>query len=268
MPDTSPNTTLRQLYLELARQLPSVFTFKELAGIFYKHGIIQSPESPYPSYEGSKYDYILNKLSEAQHNEDFLRGVPGIIFDFDEGLVESSLETSQIHWLLKKMGYIQSKEADDHGVTLLEAPDDLSMYANTQTIALQTNERRLVQPNLPTTIQGLVDELNDNISRGNVNAAALLVRKVLTNACFLAMKKAGKETALKNTLGEDLELNTVINLCQQEFKISSKVMARIRSAKWIGDSANHSYLLRINEADVETAITGLRLLLAELFATD
>lgn len=42
-------------------------------------------------------------------------------------------------------------------------------------------------------------------------------------------------------------------------------MSRVRSAKWIGDSANHSYKVKINTTDVETATTGLRLFLDEIF---
>lgn len=52
---------------------------------------------------------------------------------------------------------------------------------------------------------------------------------------------------------------------QKELKISHIVMAKVKISKWIGDSANHSYKLKINESDVELAATGLRIFLEEVF---
>jgi hypothetical protein len=47
----------------------------------------------------------------------------------------------------------------------------------------------------------------------------------------------------------------------KEYGLASQVMSRVTSAKWIGDSANHGYRVKINEADLEHSVTDLRLFL-------
>ncbi len=42
------------------------------------------------------------------------------------------------------------------------------------------------------------------------------------------------------------------------------MVGRITSAKWIGDSANHSYRAKVSEGDLERAVTALGLFLQEI----
>lgn len=120
--------------------------------------------------------------------------------------------------------------------------------------------KRIEIDRLPNKIGMLVEELNDNLDRNNLNSCALLIRKILTISSFLALAKIDKQNLI-----DDKELSTVLGIIQNEFHVDTKLMAKVKSAKWIGDSANHSYHIEINESDVETAATGLRLFLGELF---
>ena len=106
--------------------------------------------------------------------------------------------------------------------------------------------------------------MNDCLDRGNKNAAALLIRKIIQQSVFIAMHKRQKEVKLKTPSGDDVGLHLALDRCRQEYGLSSQVMSRITSAKWIGDSANHSYRVKVNEADLDRAITGLRLFLQEI----
>ena len=81
----------------------------------------------------------------------------------------------------------------------------------------------------------------------------------MTISCFISLDKIGKSSDL-----EGKELNEALSMVQKELKISDRVMSKVKSAKWIGDSANHSYKIKINESDVEVAATGLRIFLEEV----
>lgn len=69
---------------------------------------------------------------------------------------------------------------------------------------------------------------------------------------------------LKGKDGVDVELSTALGTCAREFGISRQTIGRVRSAKWIGDSANHSYRVKITRGDLDECVTALRLLLAEI----
>lgn len=123
---------------------------------------------------------------------------------------------------------------------------------------------RIDTDKLPVDLQAVTNELNDNLERGNKSAAALLIRRILTTTIYLALQKEGKDVLLKDNDGNDLELNSALAVCQKELKVDDRVMKRVRSTKWLTDSANHSYKVKINKSDVEVAATALRLFLDEV----
>jgi hypothetical protein len=255
-------THLRQLYLELASALPSSMTFQDIADMFYKFGIMDKPEKPYPDYPGNKRDYVLEKLS-AGNTRTILESMPDIIWNSANGVDDDkAFDSSSVEWSLKRLGYKKIPEPS--------APEELELYtyelpSNLDEIAkpiLAVGPRRIDEEGLPNQLAEVIHELNDNLDRDNKIASALLVRRALTLATYIAMKRRGKD-GLLHKLGKDVELNAALSLCQQEYQIPAQTIARVRSAKWLSDSANHSYLIKINASDIETAVTGLRIYLAE-----
>jgi hypothetical protein len=98
--------------------------------------------------------------------------------------------------------------------------------------ALRTpSHHRIEVEGLPAQVQELVEELNDNLARGNRNASALLTRKILHTAVFIAMQKRGQEQQLKNAEGEDIDLGPAVDRCKQEYGLSAQIASRVNSAK-------------------------------------
>lgn len=260
-----PIVALRELCSEMAALMQAMYTFKEIADKFYAAGVIPSPESPYPSYDGNKRDYVLEKLHAANDLETYLRHtVPEVIVDAD---LEGGPSTSRAEFLLQRLGYTQ--DPDDvgvqHGVPYYTAPERLPVSSLVAAPARPTT-RRIELSDLPGVVQELVDELEDCLARENWNAAALLTRKIIHQAVFVAMRRRGKADELRSATGDDLELNAALGRCAREYGLSSQVLSRVTSAKWIGDSANHSYRVRVTPADLETAVTGVRLFLQEVLS--
>lgn len=245
----------RRLYNELASLLSGAMKFNELARLFFEFGLIDGPEKPYGQYTGTKADYILEKLLAAQYKKNFPQALADLIFEV--GYVQSSVNTSSLEQYMENLGYIYDNEAP-----WMTAPESLPIIPVKPNAKLPT---RVYVEGLPENLNELIKELNDNINLGNVNACALLIRKIITMSVFVRMSKENKTELLKKPNGDDKELNECLSIVQQQLKLPNQVMARVRTAKWIGDSANHSYKVKINAADVETAATGLRLFLEELF---
>ena len=239
--------------------MQELFTFQQIAEIFYEDGVILKPESPYPNYQGNKREYTLERLHEAENVDDFLRvTVPKIAFDASmDGYSMPSLEAT-----MAALGYVNSEIGAKTGVADYSPPNSFPDMSAPSMV--KAGGKRFEIPDLPSSVQELVDELEDCLGRGNKNASALLVRKIIHEGVFIAMKKRGKGDRLKTDSGDDVGLKAALGRCQQECGFSSQVMGRITSAKWIGDSANHSYRVKINEGDLDRAVTGLRLFLQEI----
>lgn len=162
---------------------------------------------------------------------------------------------------MKLLGY---KDSPDEFPGLIPPKELLPLASKIAVEETKSSEQipgpKINPSGLPEEIQEMVKELNDNYIRKNLNSCALLVRMILTKSTYIGMKQLGKENLIEN-----VELSKSLEIVGQHYKISSQVMARARSTKWISDSANHSYRLKINEADVESMTTGLRLLLGEIF---
>ena len=227
--------------------------------------MIDSPRNPYGSYPGNKREYVHEMLSNAPDLETFLRTtVPYVVVDCE--IEPPSPSTQRLRFVMEKLGYQLDPEDDWAGATnsyVASAsfpPELLSMSGGSKPppgIAIEI-------PDLPGDVQELIDELNDNLNRDNKNAAALLTRKIIDKAVFIAMDKRGKSGLLKTKTGEDVGLGVAIAKCAQEYGLTNQAVGRVTSTKWIGDSANHSYRVKVNEGDLERAVIGLRLLLEEI----
>lgn len=244
----------RRLLNEFATKLAESMTFNQIGKLFFESGIIDNPEKPYGKYSGSKSDYVMEKLLASQNKDGFPEMLSSIQFNLcyaSNGPLLSDKDL--VRWMII-LGYKQIVDAPD-GDPSLVPPDKLVTVGRQKEV-----HKRIVIDNLASNINVLIEELNDNLDRNNPNASALLIRKILTLSCFISLDKIGKSSGL-----EEKELNEVLSITQEELKISSRVMSKVKSAKWIGDSANHSYKVKINESDVEVAATGLRIFLEEIF---
>lgn len=256
---TPPAVLVRRLIAEVATLMQAAYTFRDIADMFYEVGVISAPESPYPDYPGNKRDYVLDKLHHAPSLEDFLRvTVPRVVFECD---IDGPSPASAV-WAMKRLGYALDEDGEKHGVASYDAPDALPQLSSAS--SGRSPVMAIDIPDLPADIQELIDELNDSLNRGNKNAAALLTRKIIQQSIFIAMNKRGQGGKLRTTSGDDVDLHIALDRCKQEYGLSAQVTSRITSAKWIGDSANHSYRVKVNEADLDRAITGLRLFLQEI----
>jgi hypothetical protein len=202
---------------------------------------------------------VLEKLHDAPDLGSFLSyTVPRVVVDCHlQGRYVGGAT-----WAMTKLGNKQTEEGRRHGVEDWEAPAPSSL-PNTAGGG-SASKKRIDLPDLPRPIQTLVEELEDNLNRENHNAAALLSRKLIQEAVFVSMHRKDKADDLRDRSGDGVDLSVALARCQQEYGLSGQVMGRITSAKWIGDSANHSYRVRVTEADLDRAVTGLRLFLQEV----
>jgi hypothetical protein len=262
----APIVVLRQLFREMAVLMQGTGTFKDIADRFYEVGLIDAPESPYPDYEGTKRDYVMEKLHCAMQSgkdlDAFLRTtVPHVVYDADmEGI-----HTGRAEFLMRTLGYYKdpTSEAVQHGLADYTAPETFRLPTVSQPSGRATS-RRIEIPDLPAAIQELVDELEDCVARRNRNAGALLTRKIIHRSVGIAMQRRGRVQSLRTTEGEPVDLSVALSKCAQEYGIPNQVISRVRSAKWIGDSANHSYSVKVTDGDLDTAVTALRLFLPEV----
>jgi hypothetical protein len=250
----------RRLIAEIATLMQAKYTFQEIADRFYEVNVIDKPERPYGSFDGNKRDYVIQRLGEAKDVELFFRmTVPGVIADCEE---EHDIHRSL--WAMRHLGYRLTEDGERYGVNDWEAPAALPSIGGGDPSPAAATGKRIDLPDLPSSVQTLLNELEDNLDRRNLHAAALLTRSITHRAVFIAMHQRGKEASLKTEKGNDVDLSVAIARCQQEFGLSNQVVSRITSAKWIGDSANHSFRVKANEADLDRCVTGLRLFLQEI----
>lgn len=254
MVEINEQIILRRLLTKIARMLADSTAFNEIARIFFECGILDSPERPYMTYDGSKVQYSLEKLLSAQHKKGFGDMLSFLQFHLCYEVGGPSLDDKEVVYLMRTLGYQTENQSNDGDPTLI-APKFLPNVSEQSDV-----HKRIIIGNLPSNICVLINELNDNLDRNNLNASALLIRKILTISCYISLDKIGKSSML-----EGKELNDALSIVQKELKISDRVMSKVKSAKWIGDSANHSYKIKISESDVEVAATGLRIFLEEIF---
>lgn len=255
MGEINKQIILRRLLTTISRMLANTTAFNEIARIFFEYGIIDTPERPYMTYDGSKAQYSLERLLTAQSKNGFTEMLSAVQFHLCYGSEGPLLDDKEVVALMKLLGY----RTEDHSKE--DWDPSLIPPKNLPTIATQKEpHKRIIVDNLPNGVTDLLDELNDNLDRNNCNASALLIRKILTLSCFISLDKIGKSSVI-----EGKELNETLLIVQKSLKISDRIMSKVKSAKWIGDSANHSYRIKINESDVELAATGLRIFLEEIF---
>ena len=254
MEEINKQIILRRLLTKMARMLADSTAFNEIARIFFENGIIDKPERPYTTYDGSKVQYSLEKLLAAQNKTGFPEMLSSIQFHLCYESGGPMIDDREVVFLMKSLGYQTEDQSSSEGDPSLISPKTLPTVNEQKDFS-----KRIVIDNLPSNISVLINELNDNLDRNNSNASALLIRKILTISCFISLDKIGKSSDL-----EGKELNEALSMVQKELKISDRVMSKVKSAKWIGDSANHSYKIKINESDVEVAATGHRIFLEDV----
>jgi hypothetical protein len=249
----------RRLYVELGELLDDHLSLQEVADLFYEYGITEAPGLP----EGvsSVRDYTIDILHNRLATTDFLRhGLTKTVLEFD--LAGADVEA--ICEQMETLGYALEKTPGVPGAASYLPPKRLPRTPPPVFRSTQPARQQIATAGLPNALQTLIEELNDNLAHDNLNAAALLVRKVIGQAVYLAMARRGKEGELKQANGDDLDLAAALRRCKEVCQVSGQVMARVTSAKWIGDTANHSYRAKVSADEVERAVTGLTLFLKEV----
>lgn len=251
----------RKLYTEFAVLLDLHYTDQEVVDLFYEYGVIDAPTVP--AGMKSIRDYVIETLHHGYAIPGFLRaGVPKVVFDLD--MEEASVDA--ITGAMEGLGYELEAAAAEANIASYKPPKRLPRQPMSPYRPPKGAGSRVVVPGLTGELQGLVDELNDCLDRQNRNAAALLTRKIISQAVFVAMAKRGKEDDLRNDNGDDLDLSAALRKCKEVCGVSGQVMGRVTSAKWIGDTANHSYRVKVTDEDLERAVTGMALFLREVLS--
>lgn len=254
----------RRFFSEFGLLIQQNYDWQEMADLFHEWDMIDRPTI---EYDGTKRDFVIDLLSGTRWTKEFLKiGVPRVVFAVDmEGT-----STEQIAYAMERLGYRLDEDGQKHGVASYEPPTRLPRLPYHRSSPAATPEptpKDVVSiPELPSELLEYVKELNDNLARGNKNAAALLTRKIISQGIFVAMSKRGKEAELKTTEGDDLDLGLALKRCKQACGVSAQVMGRVTSAKWIGDTANHSYVVKVTEDELERCVTGMTLFLREVLA--
>lgn len=249
----------RRLYVELGELLEDHLSPQEVADLFYEYGIIEAPDLA----EGasSVRDYTIDTLHNRLATTSFLRhGLTKTVLGFDL----AGADVGEICEQMEALGYALEETPEVPGAASYLPPKRLPRTPMPAFTSTQATRQRIATAGLPNALQTLIEELNDNLARNNLNAAALLIRKIIGQAVYLAMAKRGKEGELKQANGDDLDLAAALRRCKEVCQVSGQVMARVTSAKWIGDTANHSYRATVSADEVERAVTGLTLFLKEV----
>jgi hypothetical protein len=249
----------RRLYVELGELLDAHLSMQEAADLFYEYGVTETPDLP--DDVSSVREYTIDTLHNRLPTTGFLRhGLPKTVLDLDL----AGADVEPISTQMETLGYGLEETARDAGVASYLPPKRLPRTPMPVSRTSGAGKQRVSTTGLPSGLKVLVEELNDNLTRENPNAAALLIRKIISQAVYVAMAKRGKAEELKKENGDDLDLAAALRRCKEVCQVSAQVMARVTSAKWIGDTANHSYRAKVSAEEVERAVTGLSLFLKEV----
>jgi len=249
----------RRLYIELGELLDGHLSPQEVADLFYEYGITETP-GPVEGVNSVR-DYTIDTLHNRLATSDFLRhGLPKTVLELDLAGIDVEAICDQ----METLGYALEETAKAPGVASYLPPKRLPRTPIPIARSRPASPQPIATAGLPNALQALIEELNDNLARDNLNAAALLIRKIIGQTVYIAMARRGKESELKQADGDDLDLAAALRRCKEVCQVSGQVMARITSAKWIGDTANHSYRAKVSPDEVERAVTGLTLFLKEV----
>lgn len=249
----------RGLYAEFAELLQRYLSRQEVADLFYEYGVMETPTAALG--EESIREFTIEQLHHGHAVQSFLRhGLPKVVFDFDlEGV-----DVTGISRRLEVLGYTQEEIAKETGVASYLPPKRLPRTPLPPHHEMGFVQARVPTSDLPKALRELVEELNDNLRHDNRNAAALLTRKIIGQAVYVAMAKRGLEGELKKADGGDLDLSVALARCGQACQIPGQVMARVTSAKWIGDTANHSYRAKVSPEELERTVTAVSIFIKEV----
>lgn len=262
----------KKLIIETAKLLQRHYTFREIAELFYRAGIIKVPENPYPDYEGNKYDYAVEKLASGKDVRIFFREIlPEVFASID--VEYSDAETSSLVWAAKKVGYkIDRIERtfelpDGDGFT-----DEFRDLVPPQELA-KTTEKIIEEQvfiskssSFPNELNDLLDQLNKVVSTKCYDAAAFLIRRIVFLASVIYAEKLKFNEELLKESGDYKDLSKILGIVgTKNADVSSQLLSRVRATKWMGDYANHNRKWKAEESEILASLTNLRAYLAALY---
>lgn len=264
----------KNLIIETSRVLQQHLTFREIADLFYRGGIIEKPENPWPAFQGTKYDYALERLAGAKDVRVFFREIlPELFAGIDMEYSESS--TASLVWAAKKVGYKINKIEEVQGIPdhdeiwveyrVLVPPKELAEIAES---IVDKQEYISTTSIFPSHINKLLGQMNIAVSNECWDAAALLIRRII----FLASVISAKQNNYHDKLLKDrdyIELSSILGaVSRNNPDINAQLLSRIQAAKWMGDYANHLKNWKASETEVQVSLVSLRAFLFALFNSD
>lgn len=124
---------LRRLFDKLAIYMARGTTFNEIARLFFINGLTPVLEKPYGVYLGSKKEYVLQKLIEAQEIDNFPEKLANLIWEITISQpLGTNEEIQEINWALDALGFKVINEIIER-----KAPKELiKLKINTEEIRL------------------------------------------------------------------------------------------------------------------------------------
>ena len=263
---------LRRLLIETSKVLQTCCSFREIAELLFRGEVISAPESPYPEYQGNKYDYAMEKLAAAEDLRPFLYHILPEIFGSNDPEWADSVMSGLVH-AAEKVGYklitteheFKLPDGSMDGMEIRDlAPPDYLLETSTKTT--EQKEYLPEDDNYPSGINTLIAELNICLSNNCFNAAALLIRRIIFLSCVVYAQKKNFEDKLLNANSDYHDLSKLLTTVGQNCPdISSQLLTRIQIAKWLGDYANHNKNWSASDEEVLSALVNLRAFLSALY---
>lgn len=262
----------RTFILALARFLKDNFTFNEIAELFFRSGLVNKLEKPYSEYDGTKYDYAVEKLTaNPDKNVGFYEEILPQEFTRIEYLhgVDSAFKRE-----LKSMGYTIKKRIEEINVPDIGEVEDVyydlippkEISTEKPRSPKQLKEYLKKHAVYPKKVNGLIDELNINISFGNGNASALLVRRILFIASVKYALENNFEKDIQDENGDYIELSKILAaIGKKSPDVTVQLLNRLQIAKWMSDYANHNFTWEVDRGELEIALTNMRAFLDALY---
>ena len=118
---------------------------------------------------------------------------------------------------------------------------------------------------LPTAIKRIVKQANGCYWARWYDACGTMLRKAIQSGIVLRFEIDEKTDEITED-GETVDMPRLLERAKQSRYITPQQWRELKNVKWIGDTAAHSYRIRIRKSDVEGIKVILRLALENMFS--
>jgi len=228
-----PSTEQDVKIIDLLSKCPLKISIPELEAI-------RSSSSLLKVYYPEKLQKELSKVAKFNTKFALMVSSASII-----GILET-VKNKLLDWIIN-ISYLNNNDILEHKVSSQVFPNNLI-------------------EKLPNDLKILCDDFNFNYLHRRFFPCMLILRLLLPRAIVRKFQMLNREDEIKKTNGEYLEPESLLN--KVENLIANKRCIReVKNYKFLMDTAQHSYTIKISLEDVEGAGIKLRVFLEELFGS-